>query len=181
MRNYAVTFVTDTTGAITAAAVTVTADAGQSKTYGDADPTVAYHEVGLVAGDSFTGVLARDLGENVGTHAITAGNAGELELHDHVPLGVTSTIDQRPITVTAATNTKSYDGDDELVGGPDDHGRDPGVLRRPGVHQTYDTKNVGTGKTLTAAGAVHDGNSGDNYLVTFVNDTTGVITARPSR
>jgi len=43
-----------------------TADAGQSKTYGDADPTFAYHEVGLVAGDSFTGVLARDLGENSG-------------------------------------------------------------------------------------------------------------------
>ena len=57
--NYAVTLATDSTGAITPAAVTVTADAGQSKTYGDADPTFAYHEVGLVAGDSFTGALGR--------------------------------------------------------------------------------------------------------------------------
>ena len=107
--NYAVTFATDSTGAITPAAVTVTADAGQSKTYGDADPTFAYHEVGLVAGDSFTGVLARDLGENVGTYAITQGTLANpnytMTFHS-----ANFTIDQRPITVTAGTDTKSYDG-----------------------------------------------------------------------
>src|SRR5207249_1723702 len=36
----------------------------------------------------------------------------------------------------------------------------------------------GTGKTLTAAGSVTDGNSGANYAVTFVANTTGAITAR---
>ncbi len=35
-----------------------------------------------------------------------------------------------------------------------------------------------SGKTLTASGAVVDGNAGANYAVTFVADTTGVITAR---
>ena len=44
--------------------------------------------------------------------------------------------------------------------------------------ETYDTKNAGTGKTLTAAGSVSDGNSGSNYTVTFVANTTGAITAR---
>ena len=44
--------------------------------------------------------------------------------------------------------------------------------------QTFDTKNVGTGKTLTPAGTVSDGNGGANYTITFANDTTGVITAR---
>ena len=44
--------------------------------------------------------------------------------------------------------------------------------------QTFDTANVGTGKTLTPAGSVSDGNGGGNYTVTFVTDTTGVITAR---
>ena len=44
--------------------------------------------------------------------------------------------------------------------------------------QTFDTRNVGTTKTLTPAGAVTDGNSGANYAITFVNDTTGEITAR---
>src|SRR5665647_1344404 len=38
-------------------------------------------------------------------------------------------------------------------------------------------KNGGTGKTLAATGTVQDGHSGNNYAVTFVTDTTGVITA----
>ena len=37
---------------------------------------------------------------------------------------------------------------------------------------------MGTSKTLTPAGSVSDGNGGNNYTVTFVTDTTGVITAR---
>ena len=44
--------------------------------------------------------------------------------------------------------------------------------------QTFDTKNVGTAKTLTPAGTVTDGNGGANYAITFANDTTGAITAR---
>ena len=42
--------------------------------------------------------------------------------------------------------------------------------------QTFDTKDVGTGKTLTPAGSVTDGNGGANYNVTFASDITGVIT-----
>ena len=37
---------------------------------------------------------------------------------------------------------------------------------------------MGTGKTLTAAGSVNDGNGGSNYAVTFVANTTGQITPR---
>ena len=42
--------------------------------------------------------------------------------------------------------------------------------------QTFSNPNAGTGKTLTPAGAVNDGNGGNNYAVTFVPNTTGVIT-----
>ena len=35
---------------------------------------------------------------------------------------------------------------------------------------------MGTDKTLTPAGTISDGNGGANYAITFVNDTTGVIT-----
>ena len=45
--------------------------------------------------------------------------------------------------------------------------------------QTYDTKNVGTNKTMTPTGVVADGNSGNNYSYTFVNSTNGTITAAP--
>ena len=63
---------------------------------------------------------------------------------------------------------------DDGVGDADDHVGQPGDGRHGGVHaRRYDTKNVGTGKTLTAAGSVNDGNSGNNYTVTFVTDTTG--------
>ena len=34
---------------------------------------------------------------------------------------------------------------------------------------------MGTGKTLIPAGSVTDGNAGNNYAITFVNNTTGVI------
>ena len=34
---------------------------------------------------------------------------------------------------------------------------------------------MGTGKTLTPAGTITDGNGGANYAITFANDTTGVI------
>src|SRR5207247_10463683 len=44
--------------------------------------------------------------------------------------------------------------------------------------ESYDSRHVGTGKTLTATGSVSDGNSGGNYAVTFVSNTTGEIDAR---
>jgi streptogramin lyase len=43
--------------------------------------------------------------------------------------------------------------------------------------ETFDTRNVGTGKTLTVGGSVNDGNGGSDYSVTFVNSIAGSITA----
>src|SRR6185437_17041083 len=43
--------------------------------------------------------------------------------------------------------------------------------------ETYDTHDVGTGKTMTAAGLViNDGNGGNNYTINYVTNTSGVIT-----
>ena len=44
--------------------------------------------------------------------------------------------------------------------------------------ETFDTKNVGIGKTLTAAGSVNDGNGGSNYALTFLVSTAGAIAQR---
>src|SRR5205814_1848302 len=44
--------------------------------------------------------------------------------------------------------------------------------------QSFANKNVGTSKTITPAGSVTDGNSGNNYSVIFANNTTGAITAK---
>ena len=64
---------------------------------------------------------------------------------------------------------------------PDDHAGTSPFGDTRAFTQTFDNRNVGTGKTLTPAGSVNDGNGGDNYAITFVNDTTGVITARDHR
>jgi hypothetical protein len=46
--------------------------------------------------------------------------------------------------------------------------------------QVFDSKDAGTGKTLTASGLViDDGNAGNNYLVTYVDGHSGEITPKP--
>jgi MBG domain (YGX type)/Kelch motif/Galactose oxidase, central domain len=57
-------------------AIEVTADAGQFKTYGDADPAAFTYTItngSLVPPDAFTGALSRVAGENAGLYAITIG------------------------------------------------------------------------------------------------------------
>jgi hypothetical protein len=45
--------------------------------------------------------------------------------------------------------------------------------------QTFDTRHVGTGKTLSVSSyIVNDGNTGQNYMVALLADHTGVITQR---
>ncbi|WP_268037082.1 MBG domain-containing protein, partial [Algoriphagus sp. PAP.12] len=61
---------------ITAKEITVTADAGQSKIAGEADPTLTYTATGLAEGEGmevFAGSLSRAAGEEVGMYAITQG------------------------------------------------------------------------------------------------------------
>ena len=43
--------------------------------------------------------------------------------------------------------------------------------------QSFDTKDVGTNKTLTPAGLVNDGFGGNDYAYTFAPVTSGTITA----
>jgi hypothetical protein len=55
--------------------ITITPRAGQSKVYGNANPTYTFDSSEpLVAGNSFSGGLARASGENVNTYAFNIGN-----------------------------------------------------------------------------------------------------------
>jgi len=80
--------------------------------------------------------------------------------------------------VTAVSDSKVYDGTTSSTGTPSIGPGSIAVGDFANFSQHFDTKDVGTGKTLIPAGSVTDGNSGNNYDVTFVNDTTGQITAR---
>jgi hypothetical protein len=100
--NYSMTTFTGGQLAITTRPITVTADAGQGKTYGDADPTLTYAITtgSLVGSDSLGGALGRTAGENVGSYPINQGTLA----NPNYSIGFATddfAIAQRPITVTA--------------------------------------------------------------------------------
>src|SRR5204862_261736 len=82
------------------------------------------------------------------------------------------------ITVTAQTDTKGYDATTASAALPLITTGSLAVGDTSGFLETFNNKNVGVGKTVTASGVVNDGNAGANYTVSFVTDTSGVITAR---
>ena len=86
------------------------------------------------------------------------------------------TITARTVTVTAATDSKTYDGTTASAGAPSVTVGSIVAGDSGSFSQTFDNKNAGAGKTLTATGSIADGNSGNNYALTFVSDSSGVIT-----
>jgi hypothetical protein len=184
--NYTLSSTTATTTAnIIALALTVTA-AANSKTYdattsAAATPTITS---GTLQGTDTANFTETYNNKNVGTGktltpsgTATDGNGGANYSYTFVA-SANGTIIARVLTVTAATNTKPYDGTTSAAATPT---ITSGALQgtdAANFTETYDTKNAGTGKTLTPAGTANDGNSGNNYAYTFVTNTTGIITAR---
>jgi len=91
--------------------ITVTVDS-QSKVYGTDDPALTYKitDGSLNPGDSFTGSLTREAGDNVGTYAITQGN---LSLSSNYTLNViplSFTITPAKAEVVIGSLEQTYDG-----------------------------------------------------------------------
>jgi hypothetical protein len=180
--NYTVSTAASTAGVINKAALTITA-AVNTKTYdgttsASATPTTS----GLQGTDSVTGLAetydTKDAGTgktlSVSAYTVNDGNSGG----NYTVSTATSTagvINQATLTITAAANTKNYDGSTSAAATPTTSGLQ-GSDSVTGLAETYDTKNVGTGKTLSvSAYTVNDGNSGNNYTVSTVANTAGVI------
>src|SRR5260221_5442709 len=180
--NYAVTLVTNTTGVINKALLTITATTN-TKTYDGTTGAAALPTVtGTQTGDTVTGLAEVYADKNAGTgktltssaFTVNDGNGG-----NHYTVGTaantTGTINVRVLTVTATTNTKTYDGTTGAAALPT---ITSGTLA-PGdtavLAETYAGKDAGTGKTLTPTATISDGNGGLNYAVTLANDVTGVI------
>jgi hypothetical protein len=107
--NYTITYVGDVFS-ITPRAVTVTANASQTKVYGNSDPALSYAITSgsVVNGDDFTGALSRTTGENIGSYALSAGTlslGGNYTLSINTS-GKTLAITPRAITVTANSGLK---------------------------------------------------------------------------
>ena len=183
--NYAITFATDSTGEITARAITVTAvtdtKAFDGTTTSAGIPTVTS---GTLAGTD-TGAFSQtfdtaDTGSGktlTPAGSVLDGNAGANYAITFVT-DTTGVITGRAITVTATSDTKVYDATTASAAIPTITSGALADGDTAAFTQTFDNANVGTAKTLTPAGTVIDGNGGANYTITFVNDTTGVISAR---
>ena len=136
----------------------------------------------LIPGDVITLSGAATLAsKNAGLEAITSANTLSLigtDANDYTLSGLTGsvTINKAPLTLTAATNTKTYDGTNSALATPAIGGLQTGDTVT-GLGESYTTKNAGSSLTLTVNGgySVNDGNGGNNYTITTVANTTGVI------
>ena len=175
---YALTGATNTGGhTITQRPINLTANAGQTKIYGNTDPTLTYAteangiNSGIVGSDTFTGAPTRAAGENVGsTYAIGQGTlANSNYLINFVADNFAIT--QRPITVTADAKSKVY-GDAD-----------------PALTYAVTTGNLVTGDNLTGVLTRATGENvntytidasalaNSNYLITATN---GTLTINPA-
>ncbi|RFZ91028.1 hypothetical protein D0C36_18975 [Mucilaginibacter conchicola] len=109
--NYDITFISNDL-TITARPVTITANSGQSKVYGQSDPAFQYGVTtgNTVNGDVLAGSLSRASGDVVGTYAI---NQGSLTNANNPNYNITFnpatfTITRAALTVTADNKTKDY-------------------------------------------------------------------------
>jgi gliding motility-associated-like protein len=186
--NYSITYLTDATGVITTAPLTVTAQT-DTKTYnGTTSSAVLPIVETLQTGDAVTlaGIETFD-NKNVGTAKVLTpsgtvigdGNGGANYAISYVTY-LTGVITTAPLTVTAQTDTKVYDGTTSSVILPLVGSLQTGDASTLAGSQSFDTRNVGTAKVLTPSGTViNDGNGGANYAISYVTDLTGVITTAP--
>ncbi|MEJ8844796.1 YDG domain-containing protein, partial [Lacibacter sp. H375] len=150
----------------------------------DETPTVST----LAAGDAVNTVIQVYDNRNVGnTHVL---NVSVVTIKDGANVDVTANYDinlvaspatgvitSRPITVTAVTNTKVYDGNTSAVAIPTFPSLQNGDVVSTQPIEVYNNPLAGTGKTMTASGLViNDGNGGNNYIINYVQNSTGVIT-----
>jgi hypothetical protein len=158
--------------------VTVTADPGQGRLYGDPDPSAfTFTTTSLGAGAPLNGALTRTAGDNVGAYAIGQNTLTNVNNPNYLLtyIGDNFTIRQRPVTVTV-------DGGQGKVYG----NADPSAF-------TYSFTSLGNGVplvgTLTRVSGENvgnyaiqpgslDGANNPNYALTYIGNNFG-ISRRP--
>jgi O-glycosyl hydrolase len=109
--------------------------------------------------------------------AISGASATNYTLSSTSASAAVGTINKTNITVTAAVNGKTYDGTTGALAAPTITSGSVQPGDTANFVETYDTRNVGSGQTLTPSGSVTDGNSGNNYNYSFVTSANGTINA----
>ena len=171
--NYSTTFVADNYS-ITAKPITITANAGQTKVYGNNDATFTYSvSPALIGSDAFTGTLAREAGENIGLYTINIGTLSAGTNYTNTFVAVNYSITAKPITVTVdAGQTKVYGAADAIF----TYTVSPALVTGDAFTGTL-SRAVGEnkGSYAVAKGTL---NAGTNYITSFIADNYS-ITAKP--
>ncbi len=184
--NYAITYLDDNSGQITPLSISVTA-APDNKAYDGNSSSIGVPLVDpLMLGDVVTSVPVQvfdtkhaESGKSLLASglAINDGNSGQNYNIAYVPDN-TGYISALVINVRAVSDSKVYDGSTRSLGVPLVDPLMGGDAISDVPVQAFDTKNIGSGKSLVASGLViNDGNYGENYNLTYVDDPTGQITA----
>src|SRR5881409_2503736 len=118
LSNYDITYNTASFD-ITKKAASVTAAAGQHKTYGDADPALSGSTSGFLAADGVTASYNRTAGETVGSYPISAtlAPAGVLSNYDITYNTAAFAITKKAASVTPAAASQVYGSADPTLSG----------------------------------------------------------------
>ncbi|WP_133968501.1 MBG domain-containing protein [Eubacterium limosum] len=159
-------------------AVTATPDAGQAKTYGDADPALTYTlDAPLVEGNEMTGALSRVSGDTVGDYEIVPGSlSAGLNYSLTVAKGVSFKVNQKVITPVATAEDREYKAGDTdakvTVTLPEVLAADQKEVVAINYRGKFADDAVGSPKTVTVSDIQLFGNKADNYRLTTTTVTT---------
>ena len=172
--NYSLTYVTDSF-AITTKAITVTADAAQTKVYGATEPIFTYTvSPALIGSDTFTGTLARTIGENVGKYKINQGSLSAGSNYSLTYVADSFAITKAALTITSKAQTKVYGTTDPtltyVINGYVNGDDETSLLTAVSINRTSG-ENAGK-YAITSSGA-----TSNNYQISFIPDSLTITKA----
>jgi trimeric autotransporter adhesin len=190
-RNYAVT-VNTSTGTITPATLTLAA-VTDTKTYDTTTNAtgVTLNVVGLQGSDTVTGLT-----ESFGSRNVMGANGSTLSVNSGYTLNdgngggnytiststATGTITPAALTLSAVTDSKTYDGTTAATGTTVGISGLEGSDTVSGLTESFASKNVmgmnGSTLSVNSGYTLNDGNGGNNYTVT-TDTATGTISPAP--
>jgi gliding motility-associated-like protein len=167
---------------ITSKSITITANAGQSKVYGQTNPILSYAITSggpLITGDAFTGTLSRATGESVGSYAI---NQGTLALNSNYSI----TYVPSSFAISQATLTIRADNKERFFGNANPPLTATYVGFVNGETNTVLTTQPTLSTTANLASAIGDypitvsGAAATNYAISYVNGILKVKAGAPT-
>ncbi|RYF20249.1 MAG: gliding motility-associated C-terminal domain-containing protein, partial [Flavobacteriales bacterium] len=183
--NYTINYVVNNSGIITKQTINVTAQADTKNYDGNINSTIVPITAALASGDNILTQPTQSFdNKNIGTSktltasglVINDGNNGDNYTINYLASN-NGVITKQTINVTAQADTKTYDGNTTSTIVPITATLASGDNITTQPTQSFDNRNIGTAKTLTASGLViNDGNNGDNYTINYVANNSGTIT-----